>query len=130
MAVAPLKNPKLATQLTDRRPAGNNPVVGGPSGNSHSVEGGKDHDQNSRLHFCLFAALTTAVHLPVLAQSEGSSGSHKAQTGRVQCSGGGKKSSKECAPSCGTFSYATHFIDTTHHFAGAGLRYRSKKPAA
>jgi hypothetical protein len=55
-----------------------------------------------------FAALATAVHLPGLAQAEGSSDSHKPKLVQFDAPGATNESSAACAPSCGTFAYASN----------------------
>jgi hypothetical protein len=55
-----------------------------------------------------FAALATAVHLPGLAQADGSSDSHKPKLVQFDAPGATNESSAACAPSCGTFAYANN----------------------
>jgi hypothetical protein len=56
----------------------------------------------------LFAALAIAVHLPILAQADGSSDSHKPKLLEFDAPGGTTETSAACAPSCGTFAYANN----------------------
>jgi len=56
----------------------------------------------------LFAALATAVHLPVIAQAEGNSDSHKPKLVKFDAPGATKETSPACAPSCETFAYANN----------------------
>jgi len=56
----------------------------------------------------LFAALAIGVSLPVLAQADGSSDSHKPKLVKFDAPGATKETSAACAPSCGTFAYANN----------------------